>query len=280
MPSDVNEPALEELSAYLDRELDNEAQARVAAHVAGCQACQTRLDGLRQTTYAVRALPMETPPRAFTIPAQRERTSRRWAPAAWLGGVAAAGLAIAIGVTQLGHLPPSAPSSAGTSMNYSDGSRTQKSTEHGAAAPVAAPAASALDRQFDSQSSSAPANPSTVGDPSNGSRRVVLATDRAVYSKNAPMRVTIQLQGSPSTSTDSGDQGLTLTLVRNGVGVALRPVGVMSWNGTPVFGGTYDLGSLSLAEPRAGDYRLETTWVIPDGSGRVLQASVPVRITG
>ena len=67
MPSDVNEPALEELSAYLDHELDSEAHARVAAHIAGCQDCQARLDGLRQTTYAVRALPMETPPRAFTI---------------------------------------------------------------------------------------------------------------------------------------------------------------------------------------------------------------------
>src|SRR5207244_10570879 len=166
MPSAVNEPALEELSAYLDHELGSEAHARVAAHIAGCQDCQARLDGLRQTTYAVRALPMETPPRAFTIPAQRELSSRRWVPAAWLGGAAAAGLVIVIGVTQLGHLPSMAPSGAGTSMNYSDGSRTQKSAEHGAAAPVAAPAASALDRQFDAQSSSASANRSTVGDPS------------------------------------------------------------------------------------------------------------------
>ena len=280
MPSDVNEPALEELSAYLDHELDSEAHARVAAHIAGCQDCQARLDGLRQATYAVRALPMETPPRAFTIPAQRERSSRRWAPAAWLGGAAAAGLVIVIGVTQLGHLPSMAPSGAGTSMNYSDGSRTQKSAEHGAAAPVAAPAASALDRQFDAQSSSASANRSTVGDPSNGSRRVVLTTDHASYAKNGPMRVTIQLQGSPSTSTDSADQGLSLTLVRDGAGVALKPVGVTGSNSTPVFGGTYDLGSLPLAEPRTGDYRLEATWVIPDGSGRVLQASVPIRITG
>jgi hypothetical protein len=63
------------------------------------------------------------------------------------------------------------------------------------------------------------------------------------------------------------------------VGVALNPVGVESWNGTPVFGGWYDLASLHLSEPRPGDYRLEATWVIPDGSGRVLQASVPVTVT-
>ena len=94
------------------------------------------------------------------------------------------------------------------------------------------------------------------------------------------MRVTVQLIGSPSTSLNSGDQGLTLTLVRNGQGVALNPVGVESYNGTPIFGGWYDLASFPLSAPRAGDYRLEATWLIPDGSGRVLQASIPVRIAG
>ena len=94
------------------------------------------------------------------------------------------------------------------------------------------------------------------------------------------MHVSIQLQGSPSTSTNSGDQGLTLTLVRGGSGVALNPVGVISWNGTPIFGGTYGLGTLPLSEPRSGDYELIATWVIPDGSGRVLQASVPIQIAG
>ena len=86
--------------------------------------------------------------------------------------------------------------------------------------------------------------------------------------------------GSPSPSLNSGDQGLTLTLVRNGQGVALNPVGVESFNGTPIFGGWYDLASFPLTSPRAGDYRLEATWLIPDGSGRVLQTSVAVRIAG
>ena len=92
--------------------------------------------------------------------------------------------------------------------------------------------------------------------------------------------MTVQLIGSPSTSLQSADQGLTLTLVRNGQGVALRPVGVESFNGTPIFGGWYDLASFPLSPPLAGDYRLQATWLIPDGSGRVLQVSVPVRIAG
>ena len=60
MPNDVKEPTVEELSAFIDNELDAYAQSRVAAHVAGCPGCQVRLDGLRQTAHAVRALPMET----------------------------------------------------------------------------------------------------------------------------------------------------------------------------------------------------------------------------
>src|SRR3981081_3530094 len=105
MPSErrvPTEPTLEELSAYLDHELDVATQARVAEHVAGCAECTRRLDGLRETVHAVRALPMETPRRTFTIPAQR-RQAFRWAPVGWVGGAAAALLIIVAGVTQV-HL--------------------------------------------------------------------------------------------------------------------------------------------------------------------------------
>jgi anti-sigma factor RsiW len=277
MPSEPRiptEPTLDELSAYLDHELDDEARARVDEHLAGCADCQARLAGLRQTTYAIRALPMETPPRAFTIPAKR-RESFRWAPAAgWIGGVAAAMLIVVFGVT---HLPlhPVNTASSTTSGGLAYGSGTQK----GAAAPVAAPRVSSNDQLSNGQAATASRNAATVADAANSSRRLVLDTDRASYTTNGRMMVSVQLIGSPATSLNSGDQGLTLTLVHNGVGVALNPVGVESWNGTPVFGGWYDLASLHLSEPRPGDYRLEATWVIPDGSGRVLQASVPVTVT-
>lgn len=277
MPSEPRvptEPTLEELSAYLDHELDDDAKARVAEHVAGCADCQARLDGLRQTAYAIRALPMETPPRTFTIPAKR-RESFRWAPAAgWIGGVAAATVIIVVG---LQHLPfhPANTAISTTSGGLAYGSGTQK----GAAAPVAAPGVSSNDQLSNGQAATASRNAATVADAGTSSRRMVLDTDRASYTTNGRMMVSVQLIGSPATSLNGGDQGLTLTLVHNGVGVALNPVGVESWNGTPVFGGWYDLASLHLSEPRAGDYRLEATWVIPDGSGRVLQASVPVKIT-
>jgi Putative zinc-finger len=281
MPSELRtptEPTLEELSALIDNELDPGAQARVAEHVAGCRDCQARLDGLRQTAHAVRALPMETPPRAFTIPAETHKPFR-WAPVGWVGSAAAALLVIAFGIQNLHFSPVGSTSTAGSTASYNAPASANKSTGGSGAAPVAAPAV-APGPQFDTRSSSAFANGSTVVDPSNGSRRMILGTDGASYSKNGRMSVSIQLQGSRSTSTNSADQGLTLTLVRNGVGVALNPVGVVGNSGTPIFGGTYDLASLPLAEPRAGDYELIATWVIPDGSGRVLQASVPIKISG
>jgi putative zinc finger protein len=279
MPSEPRipaEPTLEELSAYLDHELDASTQARIADHVAGCADCTRRLDGLRETVHAVRALPMETPTRKFTIPAQR-RQSFRWAPVGWLGAGAAAMLVVVIGVSQLHFQGPASTASTNTAsggLAYGPATRNPK----GAVAPLAAPVPST--QQFDAQSSAAAANGAIVSDPTNSARRLVLDTDRSSYATNGRMRVTVQLIGSPSTSLNSGDQGLTLTLVRNGQGVALNPVGVESFNGTPIFGGWYDLASFPLSAPRAGDYRLEATWLIPDGSGRVLQASIPVRIAG
>ena len=275
-PRVPTEPTLEELSALIDNELDAGAQARVAEHVAGCQECQARLDRLRQTAHAIRGLPMETPPRSFTIPAQR-RQAWRWAPVGWIGSAAVALLLIAVGIQNL-HLP-AAPTATGSTSSVSGGlAYGTAQGQKGAVAPLAAPAPST--QQFDSQSRGSATNGATVVDPTNSSRRLVLDTDSTSYPATGRMRVTAQLIGSPSTSLNSANQGLTLTLVRNGLGVALNPVGVESWNGTPIFGGWYDLAGFPLSAPRAGDYRLEATWVIPDGSGRVLQTSVPIRLTG
>src|SRR3989442_6262235 len=108
MPSDPRiptEPTLDELSAYFDHELDDDPRARVAEHVAGCPDCQARLDRLRQTAYAIRALPMETPTRTFTIPA-KPRESFRWAPVAgWIGGGAAAQVVLVFCVKALALRP-------------------------------------------------------------------------------------------------------------------------------------------------------------------------------
>ncbi len=276
MPSEPGQPTLEELSAFIDDELDAAAHARVAEHVAGCPDCQARLDGLRQTAHAIRGLPMETPPRTFTIPAQR-RQAWRSAPVGWIGSGAVALLLIAIGIHNL-HVPARTTATSGSASTISGGLAQGPATfNQKGAAPLAAPAPASNDQRYSGQAS-ASVNAATVVDPTKSSRRLVVDTDSSTYATNGRMRVTVQLIDSPSTSLNSGDQGLTLTLIRNGLGVALNPVGVESWNGTPIFGGTYDLGKLPLAGP--GDYRLTATWMVPDGSGRVLQASVPIQIAG
>src|SRR6202022_1573670 len=78
--------------------------------------CRTRVDGLQQTAHAVRALPMETPPRRFTVPEQR-RQSWRGAPAGWLGGAAAALLVIVFRIQQLHGLSGSGNTAGSTAFN-------------------------------------------------------------------------------------------------------------------------------------------------------------------
>ena len=224
---------------------------------------------------------METPPRSFTGVVPQQRRVWRWAPVGWVGSAAVAVLLIGVGLT---HLPAGgAPTAGGTAMNAPN---EHKSAGAGAAggsgayAPVAGPASSALDQRSQSGAFVASGNVSRVVDPNNSSRSLIVSTDSGAYPAQGKMRLTIQLIGSPTGSTNSNDQGLTVTLVRNGVGVALKPVGVESFNGTPIFGGWYDLSTLPLPSPAAGNYQLIATWVLPDGSGRILQAAVPLQLTG
>ncbi|MDQ6884949.1 MAG: zf-HC2 domain-containing protein [Candidatus Dormibacteraeota bacterium] len=271
MPSEPRipaEPTLEELSAYLDHELDASTQARVADHVAGCAECKLRLDGLRETVHAVRALPMETPIRTFTIPAQR-RQSFRWAPVGWVGGVAAAFLVVAFGVTQL-HGP--AGNTASTSRGFA---------EHKAAAPAASQGLTTLDSRAGaaSQAFNATANTVTVVDPRQSSRMVTLSTDARSYGPNGVMTVRVQLSGFAAAEVSQP----RLLLERNGYAVELA---------TPTHGGSavpasfeisYDLARLPLSSPVAGSYTLMLIEPLPapaSGSGSTLVARLPITIGG
>jgi hypothetical protein len=273
--SELTEPTLEELSAYIDGELDDAARERVEQHLATCADCRTRVDGLRETAYAVRALPMESPPRSFSLPPQR-RATFRWAPVGWLGAAAAAVLVIVVGVHQL-----YTPGGTTTATSSFAGAGAPAPASKAAGSALAAPLASS--RAYDQTTTAgaaAASNQATVTDPTNPAHRLVLGSDAYSYAANGTIRVTILIQGSPTNSTDSTAQGLSLRLMRGTTGVALAgPPGVESYSGAPVFGGYYDLRKLSLPDPRAGDYRLVATWVIPDGSGRVLEASIPIKLT-
>ena len=270
MPSEPRiptEPTLEELSAYLDHELDDDARARVAEHVAGCPDCQARLDGLRQTAYAIRALPMETPTRTFTIPA-KPRESFRWAPVAgWIGGVAAAMLIIVVGVQNL-HFP-------GTATTAGEGTAL-----HSNAAPAARPAAplgqsGAGTQMYDSQTASKAAlsNAATVPDPRNPSRMLTLSTNAASYSSTATMTVELRLSGLPPSRTAL----VSLLLERNGFAVLL-PTGSGPIDASG-YRGNYQLSNVGLPNPVAGSYTLIAIEWLPDGNGELI-ARLPITIQG
>jgi hypothetical protein len=268
----ATDPSFEELSAYVDGELEPGPRAQIDAHLATCAGCRARTEALRSTVNAIRAMPMDTPPRTFTVPVQR-RQSWRWAPAGWAGGAAAALVLVAIGITQL-HGGAGSSSTAQTSNSRVSG---------GLAAPAdkAAGSPAFLDQHGSLQASNAFPNHASVADPSDGTRQLSLAADAVSYPSNGSVKVSVVLQGSPSSALNASQEGLTLVLVREGYGVVLAdPIGISSYNGTPVFGATYKLGGLPLTQQRAGDYRLVATWVIPDGSGHVLQAGIPIRLTG
>jgi hypothetical protein len=257
-----NEPTLEELSAYLDAELDAATQARVAQHVAGCQECAARLEGLRQAAYAIRALPMETPRRTFTIPAQR-RESFRWAPVGWLGGAAAALLIVVVGVNQMHGPVPSitAGTSKGAGAQY-------------AAAPHAEVAP--LSRSEDSTTGAQRALSTygkTVVDPQNSSRSLTISTDAASYPSSGVMIVYFSTRGLSAAEASSVKLLLSKEDGQAGDAIRLLPPSDRPFD----WQAAYSIPQMHLQAPIAGSYSLQVT--IEKSDHQNLTTWLPVTIT-
>ncbi len=60
---------IEQLSAFLDKQLSPQEEAACHAHLRTCQQCQGMLADLRQTSVLLRALPQPELPRSFVLPA-------------------------------------------------------------------------------------------------------------------------------------------------------------------------------------------------------------------
>jgi hypothetical protein len=209
----------------------------------------------------VRGLPMETPPRTFTIPAQQHQPFR-WAPVGWVGGVAAAFLVVAIGVTQL-HGP--SPSTAATSGGLAQG--------------AAHPAASATGRNNQSTADQLSAgrfyangNSTTIADPRNASRTMTLSTDAKSYPAKGAITVDVEFTGL----AQDGTTVLMLFLERNGYGVLLQTGSVpLDIHG---FHRSYTVANLALTNPVPGAYTLMAIEQLPGSNGEMLVASLPITI--
>ncbi|HYM51045.1 MAG TPA: zf-HC2 domain-containing protein [Candidatus Limnocylindrales bacterium] len=270
------EPELEELSAYVDHELTGTARQELEAHLESCETCRRRLEAVRQTVTAIQELPVEAPPRPFTIPAQREQPRRVPAVFGWAGGAAAAALLVVVVGVSLGHLPRGGAGNAasGLSAGLAQGG---PESQYRAAVPAAGSGAN-QDLATKGSVTGYPHRAAEVADPANATRRLQLGTDSAGYPRTGTVMLQVILRGSPQPTTDEGQAGLQLSLQRNGVGAVLpAPAGVVMSDGTTVFSETVALSTLRLpAGP--GTYTLSATWTIPDGSGVLLVAAVPIEL--
>jgi hypothetical protein len=70
----------EQLSVYIDGELDSAAAERLEVHVEECERCRKELEQLRATATALRDLPEAEVPRSFVLTPQRVAAPRRVAP--------------------------------------------------------------------------------------------------------------------------------------------------------------------------------------------------------
>lgn len=69
---------LNNLSAYLDGELDARQRARVERHLATCAACQRELATLRATVELLHQVPAKPVPRSFVLPASVQSQQARY----------------------------------------------------------------------------------------------------------------------------------------------------------------------------------------------------------
>ncbi len=91
----------DQLSAYIDGELDASAAKRLERHLAECGRCRQEMEQLRATVAALQELPAVEPPRSFTLSPERvapRRPTPVASPLAFGARIAAAGVAAALAV--------------------------------------------------------------------------------------------------------------------------------------------------------------------------------------
>ncbi len=143
----------DQLSAYIDGELDASATERLEHHLAECGGCRQEMEQLRATVAALQELPAVEPPRSFTL--RPERVAARppmpvASPLALGARIAAAGVAAALAVVlvvDLGHFGGDGVTDEATApqMMRSEADEGELEAAGGAAAPEEAQGAPAAE---------------------------------------------------------------------------------------------------------------------------------------
>ncbi len=181
----------DQLSAYIDGELDASAAERLERHLAECGRCRQEMEQLRATVVALQELPAVEPPRSFTL--SPERVAPRppmpvASPLAFGARIAAAGVAAALAVVlvvDLGDLGGDGVTDEATDpqMMQSEAAEDELEAEGGVAAPEearGAPAAEDAEATFmrDAEAEEAeapPAAPGEAGQPDEAEAAAVTA---------------------------------------------------------------------------------------------------------
>ena len=91
----------DQLSAYIDGELDASAVERLERHLAECGRCRQEMEQLRSTVAALQELPAVEPPRSFTLTPERAALRPQMpmaSPLAFGARIATAGVAAVLAV--------------------------------------------------------------------------------------------------------------------------------------------------------------------------------------
>ena len=270
----ATEPTPDQLSAYVDGELQSSERSQLEAHLVTCSTCRSRLDALRQTVSALRALPMESPPRAFTVPAQRRQSvTRNWAPVGWLGGAAAALLVVAFGISQFHGFP--ARASTASRSNVSAGAGAASRAAALAAAPIPQPSNGAFAPDHASSvlnNDVLAGQQGTVTAPGASSQSLTVSTDAKTYAATGVLTVRIDQRGLTRAEAST----VRLLLTRGGYAVRLGAP--TNQAGFPTaFEASYSIAGMPLPTPRDGSYSLQVTVDLASGSSLVAQ--LPIAIT-
>ena len=207
----------DQLSAYIDGELEASAAERLETHLAACEGCRLELEQLRATAAALRDLPEVQAPRSFTLSPERAAARRPLtgaaAPLALGMRLAAVGLAVALAavfVVDLGGLAED--NEAGTTA-------PQMLADEDAAVPGAEDSAGyATTPEAPSERTSGGASPSASPSAEGGDSELAQPATGAVETPAAgPEEVR-----SPLTSQEDDDDGIdALAAAEIALGVTL-----------------------------------------------------------
>jgi Putative zinc-finger len=157
---------IEQLSAYLDNEVDERERAALEQHLPTCEECRRALEELGQSRALLRALPTPALPRSFRLPetgavpeplssgraaalstSDQRAGARRARALQWIGGlVAALGLFLLFGTTLSGGLSSTASRSVAHSVGGASSTQAPSSNIQTKAPSVSAGGSSSPDQ--------------------------------------------------------------------------------------------------------------------------------------